>query len=242
MKQELHDDLGTPELLNWLGEIHEIKARQLTHEVRIEELHKAENCYQKSLELQRIGHRYYFECGALIGLARIDHIRGNHSIMQSYLARAETLIQSYQYNDYAALSRLIQGHAAWLLDSDERLTNVLMCYKECLIYSIRYNRFLLDEVLAGKTQRATPILQPIISICLEQEEGNRVLTALISWWKEGINSIGVDEQDTISPLPIGISLQVAEQIAREREQGDGSLQTNLIEQIDRVIASSGSSS
>jgi hypothetical protein len=235
MKQELHDNLGIPELLNWLGELHEIKAGQLTHEIRIEELHEAEICYQKSLELQRGGHRYYFECGALIGLARINHIQGNHSVTQSYLARAETLIQRYQYNDYAALSRLMQGHAAWFLDSDERLNSVLLSYKECLIYSLRYNRFLLDEVLAGKAQRTTFILQPVISICLEQEEGSRVLTALISWWQEGVNSLELNDQDTISPIPLGITLQDAEQNARTREKGDGSPQETLIEQIGSVL-------
>ncbi len=103
-----------------------------------------------------------------------------------------------------------------------------------MIYALRYNRFLLDEVLSGRPQ-GTP-LRPIIPYCLGRgEDGRQMLTALRDWWKSGINDIGTPRPDTISPIPEGIALLEAERIAREREPGDGSPQKSAVEQIETAL-------
>jgi len=77
---------------------------------------------------------------------------------------------------------------------------------------------------------------PIIPYCLERgEEGRKILLALRDWWKTGVNNTGTPRPDTISPIPEGILLLEAEKIAREREPGDGSMQKNVLEQIETVL-------
>lgn len=110
----------------------------------------------------------------------------------------------------------------------------LTAYQRALIYALRYNRFLLDEVLWGGNV-ATP-LRPVIPHCLERgEEGQQMLVALRDWWRTGTNDIGTPRPDTISPIPEGIALLEAERIAREREPGDGSPQKTVIEKIAEVL-------
>jgi hypothetical protein len=107
-------------------------------------------------------------------------------------------------------------------------------WRQTMIYALRYNRFLLDEVLSGRPQ-GTP-LRPIIPYCLARgEEGRQMLGALCDWWKAGVNDIGTPRPDTISPIPEGILLLEAERIAREREPGDGSPQKSVVEQIEAAF-------
>ncbi|MGA9351160.1 MAG: hypothetical protein WBW48_20470, partial [Anaerolineae bacterium] len=111
---------------------------------------------------------------------------------------------------------------------------VIGFFKQAMVYALRYNRFLLDEVLSGRPQGSP--LRPIIPYCLARdEEGRRMLIALHDWWKAGVNDIGTPRPDTISPIPEGISLLEAERIAREREPGDGSPQKSVVEQIEAVL-------
>jgi hypothetical protein len=110
----------------------------------------------------------------------------------------------------------------------------LSYYQQAMIYALRYNRFLLDEVLPGRPLRSP--LRPIIPCCLERgEEGRQTLTALRDWWKTGANDIGMPRPDTISPIPEGIPLLEAERIAREREPGDGTPQKSALEQIEAAL-------
>jgi len=107
-------------------------------------------------------------------------------------------------------------------------------YKLALVYALRYNRFLLDEVLAGRPQ-GTP-LRPIIPECLKRgEEGLKMLRALREWWQKGKNDVGAPRPDTISPIPENIALLDAEKIAREREPGDNSPQTSVIERLNQTL-------
>ncbi len=111
---------------------------------------------------------------------------------------------------------------------------VIGFFKQAMVYALRYNRFLLDEVLSGRPQGSP--LRPIIPYCLERgDEGRRMLTALRDWWKTGVNDIGAPRLDTISPIPEGIALLEAERIARERELGDGSQQKSVVEQIESAL-------
>ena len=133
--------------------------------------------------------------------------------------------------------RLTQGHVTWdghIPEWGSGFDDTLRYYQHALVYALRYNRFLLDEVLSGQPQGTT--LQPIIPHCVQRgEEGWRMLSALRDWWKTGVNDIGTPRPDTISPIPEGIPLLEAECIAREREPGDGSMQPTVVEQIEQAL-------
>jgi tetratricopeptide (TPR) repeat protein len=200
-------------------------------------LEKAEHFYRQSQsEAHQLG-RHYFECGALTGLIRVKHAQGEYAAIPPLLAEAEELAQQYEYNDHLASLRLTQGHIAWEGNAptwENGFDAALRYYQHALIYALRYNRFLLDEVLSGRPQ-GTP-LRPIIPECLKRgEEGRRMLIALRDWWQTGLNDIGTPRPDTISPIPEGIPLLEAERIAREREPGDGSPQKTVLEQIEAAL-------
>lgn len=63
-----------------------------------------------------------------------------------------------------------------------------------------------------------------------------MLVTLRDWWQTGVNDIGTPRPNTISPIPEGIPLSEAERIARDREPGDGSPQTFVVEQIEKALA------
>ncbi|MEM1552998.1 MAG: tetratricopeptide repeat protein [Candidatus Bathyarchaeia archaeon] len=180
---------------------------------------------------------YYFTCATLAGLIRVKHKQGDCDAIQPLLVKAEQLAQRYEYNDHLASLRLTQGHAAWEGNAptwENSFEAALHYYQQALIYALRYNRFLLDEVLSGRPQ-GTP-LRPIIPECLKRgEEGRRMLIALRNWWQTDSNDIGAPCPYTISPVPQGIPLLEAERIARELEPGDGSPQLSVVEQIDKAL-------
>lgn len=230
IKRETQDSLGFPELLVFLGKLHEICQNR----------DQAQDCYHQCLDYRWIG-RHYFECSSLAGIVRVKYAQGYYEAIPAMLVEAEALAQRYEYNDHLASLRLMQAHIArdghiseWGNDFD----SALRYYQLALIHALRYNRFSLDEVLSGRSQ-GTP-LRPIIPYCLELgEEGRRMLTALLDWWKTGVNDIGTPRPDTISPIPEGIALLEAESIAREREPGDGSPQRSVVEQIEEALKETG---
>jgi tetratricopeptide (TPR) repeat protein len=244
-KQKIGDNSGIPEVACWLGILNETMSH-VKSDVTVDKLSLAESSYNECLSL-KLTNRHYFECGALTGLVRVKHIQGNLATIPPLLAEAEQLAQKYEYNDHLASLRLTQGHLTFESGGDlasptqrsretkkGEMISILHWYKQAMIYALRYNRFLLDELLSGRSQ-GTP-LRPIIPHCLEcGEEGKKVLSALRDWWKTGINDVGTPRPDTISPIPEGILLLEAEKIARERELGDGSVQRRVVEQIEAVL-------
>ncbi len=202
---------------------------------------EAEESYHQSLNSGLGCH--YLNSSALTGLIRVKHAQGDYAAIPPLLAEAEQLAQQYEYNDHLASLRLTQGHLAW--EGVGQVSNLsygfdaaLRYYQHALIYALRYNRFLLDEVLSGRPQGT--LLRPIIPECLKRgEEGRRMLIALRDWWQTGLNDIGTPRPDTISPIPEGIPLLEAERIAREREPGDGSPQKSVVEQIESALAVGG---
>ena len=192
--------------------------------------------YKKSVEKRGYG-SYYFTCAALAGLVRIHHARGEYAAIPPLLAEAEQLAQQYEYNDLLASLRLTQGHIAWESNApswENSFDAALHHYQHALVYALRYNRFLLDEVLSGRPQ-GTP-LRPIIPESYQRgEEGRKMLIALRDWWQTSTNNIGLPRSDTISPIPEGIPLLEAERIAREREPGNGFPQKSVIEQIEDAL-------
>jgi len=234
-------NVSIPEVFFWLGVLYETQSH----------IDKASDCYTYNLDMRWTG-RLYFQCGALTGLVRVKHAQGDYAAIPPLLAEAEQLAQQYEYNDHLASLRLTQGHLAWEGITTDKIglngqttaagqssvqTNqsvVIGFFQQAMIYALRYNRFLLDEVLSGRPQ-GTP-LHPIIPECLKRgEEGRRMLIALRDWWQTGVNDIGTPRPDTISPIPEGIPLLEAERIARQREPGDGSPQKSVVEQIEAAL-------
>jgi tetratricopeptide (TPR) repeat protein len=242
VKEEIQDTSYLLETLIWLGIGNEI----------LQCWDDAAKCYTKNLSEYRWTGRLYFHCAALTGLIRVKHAQGDYAAIPPLLAEAEGLAQQYEYNDHLASLRLMQGHLAWEGITTDKIglngqttaagqssvqTNqsvVIGFFQQAMIYALRYNRFLLDEVLSGRPQ-GTP-LRPIIPECLKRgEEGRRMLIALRDWWQTGVNDIGTPRPDTISPIPEGIPLLEAERIAREREPGDGTPQKSVVEQIEAAL-------
>jgi tetratricopeptide (TPR) repeat protein len=189
---------------------------------------EAADYYQQTLDLQT--GRLYFESGAYTGLVRVHHATGNYAAIPDVLAEAETLAQQYEYNDHLASLRLSQGHIAWdgqIPAWGSGFDAALSFYQHALIYALRYNRFLLDEVLWGGN--VTTPLKPIIPHCQQRgDEGQRMLAALRDWWQTGVNDSGTPRPDTISLVPEGVPLREAERIARANEPGDGSPQRDVV--------------
>ena len=226
IRQKFQITPDIPEVFIWLGQLQETR----------KDWKAALNLYEQSLELKWTG-RLNFICEALVGICRTQLSLKNFAAIPPPLAEAEQLAQHYEYNDHLASLRLTQGHLisspAHVLQEEKSLS-ALDYYKQAMIYGLRYNRFLLDELLSERPQ-GTP-LRPIIPYCLERgEEGKKILSALCDWWQTGINDIGTPRPDTISPIPEGIPLLEAEKLARQREPGDGSIQRTVVQQIEAVI-------
>jgi len=221
--QDHHRTLEVSPLIGVLYETQKEWATALTH-------------YQRCMELKWVG-RHYQESSALAGICRSKHHLKRFEDIPPLLAEAEQLAQQYEYNDHLASLRLTQGHIAWeghIPEWGSGFDAALHYYQHALIHALRFNRFMLDEVLWGG-DICTP-LRPIIPHCLERgTEGRTMLTALRDWWQTGNNDIGTPRPDTISPIPEDIPLLEAERLARQREPGDGSLQKPVLEQIEATL-------
>ncbi len=211
------------ECLSWLGLAYEVKG----------DLETAMSEYQNSL---RYPGRKYFECGALAGIARIGAMQGELPRTVKAFDEAMELARKFEYNDHLASLHLTQGHTAWDgtipewgVGFDTTVNNFLLA----LIYALRHNRILLDEVLMGG-KLGTPV-KPIIDFCLDRGEKG-LLIALRDRWQTGLNAAGMSSTDTISPIPTGIPLLDAERIARDREPGDGSPQMTVVERLEQAIS------
>lgn len=234
-KQQKMDYLGIPEILFWLGELYEIKSNLENNKSNIH-LINSEMYYYKTLEYKNLG-RNYFTCGALTGLVRLSYIKGNYSDICPIMIEAEELAQRFEYNDYLTSLRLIQGHCSleghapnWENGTEAALSY----YKQAMVYALRFNRFLVDEVLSGQLQGSMHL--PIIPHCNSNgEDGLRLLLSIHDWWNSGRNEIGISRSDTISPIPEGLLLLEAEKMARARELGNGTVQKSVLEQIEASI-------
>jgi hypothetical protein len=192
----------------------------------------AEKYYIRCREWASYGNNYFYST-AITGLIRLKQIQGKYHAIKPLLTEAEQIAVRYEYNDCLASLRLTQGLMSSSININQ-FDEGLAYFKQAMIYALRYNRYLLDELLNGRPQ-GTP-LTPIIPYLLENgEEGKKTLIKLRNWWETGINDVGTQRLDTIAPLPEGITLLEAESIARERELGDGKPQKRVLEQIDTAL-------
>jgi tetratricopeptide (TPR) repeat protein len=218
IREQYQDYFGLPETLIPLAHLAEVQHNW----------QEAANYYQQTLDLKT--GRLYFESGAYTGLVRVYHATGDYAAIPDVFTEAESLAQQYEYNDHLASLRLSQGHIAWdgqIPAWGSGFDAALAFYQQSLIYTLRYNRFLLDEVLWGGN--VTTPLQPIVPHCQQRgDEGQRMLSALRDWWQTGVNDSGTPRPDTISLVPEGVTLREAERIARANEPGDGSPQRDVV--------------
>lgn len=239
-KQQLGDSLGLSELTNALGELHEARAMRATGDEHRRDLAAARASYFKSLDYRWTGRRYH-ESTTLAGLVRVKYALGDDADIPPLLAAAEKVALQFEYNDHLASLRLVQGHIAWVGLDDPRgaaFDAALAFYREAVVYALRYNRFLLDELLTGRPEGTH--LPAIVPHCLRAgAEGQRMLEALRAWWARGTNDVGEPRPETISPLAEGIPLVEAERTARTQEPGDGMAQRGVLEQLDTALATAG---
>ena len=167
--------------------------------------------YQKSIETNTIGN-LHSKAEALTGVLRVRYHLEDVTALKIFINDALALAEPNEFNDHLASINLTLGHIISdgkfrrILNDTENLgvlDTALYYYQQAIIYALRYNRFLLDQVLSGHPH-GTP-LRPIIPHCLERgEEGKKILVALRDWWKTGVNDIGTPRPDMISPIPEGI--------------------------------------
>jgi tetratricopeptide (TPR) repeat protein len=203
---------------------------------------KALEYYTECLELRKLN-RMYFHTSALVGLARIKCAQLGHSAQaegdaKKIVAEAEALAISREYNDHLSSLRLTQAHTIWdgkVSDWGAGFDNAFEYYTQALMYALRFNRFLLDEVLDGQPKR-TPLISIVRSCTGHGADGVRMLNALRDWWqdKNSLVSIGTPTAASISKVPLGMSLLDAEKLARELEPGHQK-QVDVLTQIRRAI-------
>jgi ATP/maltotriose-dependent transcriptional regulator MalT len=223
VKRAIGDRIGIPEVHVWRGQLSELRR---TYD-------QAETEYDNALDLKGVN-RHYFNCAALTGLVRVRQAQGRSDESRSLLAEAEELALRYDYNDLLASLRLSQGHLAW--DEGENASaTALERYRQALLHALRFNRFLLDEVLGGRPE-GTP-LRPILSSCLERDRaGQEVMSSIREWWTTAVDDAELPAEP-VSPLPMGVQLRDAERTARAREPGTGAAQPTVLEQIESALGS-----
>ena len=210
VKQSIGDRTGLPEVHVWRGRIHELRS----------EWDAADAEYDSALKLESAG-RNYFHCDALAALVRVRAAQGREAEIGPLVAAAVELAVRYEYNDILASLQLSQGHLA-------AGDGALAWYERALVHALRFNRFLLDEVLGGRAEGT--VFRPVIPACLERDPG--LLDALKARWQAAANDVG---DKTVSPLPAGATLVDAERAARLREPGTGDVQRTVVEQLESAV-------
>jgi tetratricopeptide (TPR) repeat protein len=173
--------------------------------------------------------REYIYCKAIIGLLRIKLCNSEFIGQETtnLLNTCKEISNFYEYNDILSYISLIQGHIQL---EKENITQeqIILYYKMAMIYALRYNRYLLDEVFWGRNHGN--VIESIVNICSRKNNfGINILNSLLKWWKTGINDLEGINLSKISPIPNNISLIEAEKIARENEPGyHGSNQTYVL--------------
>jgi len=228
---------GVPELHNWLGELYEVRAKSEEPPARDKLLATAEEHYQRSLDLQWTGRQHY-ECVARTGLARVRHAMGNFESASKLVMEADQIAAKHSYYDCLASLRLTQAQITWEGQNEnwgKGFDHAFKYFKGSLTLGLRYNRFLLDEVLSEDS--VTTPLHSIIQLCDKRSNGGKeMLVRLRQWWETGQM-----ESDSLLPSPgtdqphLKKTLVDLEHMARKAEPGDGSSQVTVLNKIDLAL-------
>lgn len=228
IKQHYQDEFGIPEALVWLGQLYEVQ----------QDYDQAEAYYRQSLALRWTG-RLYFESCARVGLLQVLHAKNNYDAIPVVLEEAYQLAEMYGYHDHLAALSLSRAAIAWEGHSaewDHGFEAARVFYQQAMIHAVRYNRFLLDEILWGDDVQ-TP-LHPIIPRCLQQgTAGKQMLIALRDWWKTGSMTLDTPPTASNSSPADALPLLRVEHTTREQEPGTNSPQMYVIERINQALGS-----
>jgi len=228
IKTAVGDRMGMPEVHVWLGQIAELEGSATT----------AEQSYRNALVDDAIGRRY-FACAALTGLARVTADQGRRDECADVIADALKIAQLHDYNDLAASLLLTRGRLAWegLGHAARRAIpkQAQQDARDALVHALRFNRFLLDEVLVGRAGGS--VFRPLVADWSGRgPAGRRALDDLRTWWATGRNVLDDEPPSTVSTLEPGIQLGEAERLSRQNEPGTGDPQRSVLEHLDAALA------
>lgn len=152
----------------------------------------------------------YTRCSAQVGSGRALRRLGQVEAALSRESEAELIASEQQYHDHRAAIYLEWGHVAW----DSGGWDEAFCrYCETLAHGVSFNRYFLDEILAGRPGGS--LLQPLIPRCVQRgKEGARMLLALRDWWLTSSLEI-----ETLWQLEVGKGFVLIEADARQVEPG-----------------------
>lgn len=165
--------------------------------------------------------RPYYLAQATLGLIRSDLISGSSQGVVAQARQVEEWSTRYSHFDHLASLALLQGHIVW----DRGLAPpewgsgsraAFSHYQNACRFALRYNRYLLDEILQDSLSKTLPA---IIPHCLARKrDGRKMLEKLRDWW---------ENDDT---------LVLDERAARDREPGEGqrSFVARITEALDRA--------
>jgi hypothetical protein len=222
VKTEIGDRIGLPEVHVWRGQLHELRSAS----------EDAERAYDDAVGLRDVG-RNYFHCAALAGLARVRAARRPAGDVNAPLAEATELAERFEYNDLLAALHLVQGHLALETGTAAGADKATDHYRQALIFALRFNRYLLDEILVGRPE-GSPHRAVIPTLAAGGERGAHVLTQLSEWWATGTND-GEAGAIGVSPLELGSPLVEAERDARAREGGGAPAAATVVENLASAL-------
>jgi tetratricopeptide (TPR) repeat protein len=214
IKHALDDRIGIPELHVWTGHVHELRG----------DLPAAAAAYERAIALRHLG-RTHFTAIAHASLARVHLKRNDRAVAEQLAGRADTFAASGTQHDVLATTALLRGHLA-LRQGGQAQAH----YRQALSHGLAFNRFLLDELLAGRPQGS--VHTPVIAAALEAgTRGRQLLADLHGWWRHAETR----EADPVTVVPAHTSVLHAEQAARRGEPGAGRSQRTVLEQLGQAL-------
>jgi len=238
-KKEIQDNNGIPEILFWMGEMYEMKAKQVREEEQNIYLSLSESHYYQCLDYRWTSRRY-FECAALSGLMRVKYLRNKFEDTDELFIQAERIAQECRYHDLMASLNLFKAHIQWL-GLNEAWSNGFaaaeLSYKRSMLHALSYNRFLLDEVVWCE-QYPSPLINIVTQCSTQGADGRRMIEILANWWVTAVTEVVSDIYgEVLSSEMNGIPLTQVEKLVRQREPGDGTFQPSITEIFNRFLNS-----
>lgn len=228
VKTAVGDRIGLPEVHVWLGHTAELEGSTAT----------AEQAYRNALADDAVGRRY-FACTALTGLARVSADQGRSDECADALARALEIARAYDYNDLAASLLLTRGRLAWEGRGGAARRAIpkraQRDVRNALVHALRFNRFLLDEVLVGRAGGS--VFRPLVADWSNRgPAGRAALGELRTWWATGRNELDDEPPSTVSTVEPGTQLVDGERLSRQNELGTGDPQQTVLEHLDAALS------
>lgn len=226
IKEELKDFPGLIEPMTWLARLYETEGQ---HGDALER-------YERSLEWKWFG-RENFNCEALVGAARSAHACGlDAERVTGYVREAEEVASRLGYYDQLASVSVFKAEVAWAGRMDAFGIGSDAAQGHCqyaLVSALKHNRFCLDEILWGGGIHGP--VRSVLELCAGRgEEGQRVLRALLDWWREGTAEAEAGPEVRLHTMQER-SLLSTELDGRAAEPGNGDSQLGVVDQISQAL-------